>query len=469
MPAILECTECTQQQQFRFETLQPYKPDGSVDKIRKKIDKQKIVSQIISVRESFLHDKKKEITAYDLRHDQAAYLELAKFRFPLPEAYEEVKKTINDYTKAQLETHLGERMHVLLRTTRYRIKDGHFYPEDGGEPFIATIRRGRDFCRIHSNPIDHAREDAEVSNFEEIEADLCHPDAKAGAIRLSLSPYGERRTVVINGRLEEMHTRYTHNFYDVFVLKERINEDGQTERYVETYRYSSGLSKQQTAYKASALDSRFFRLHDVEDSASYLRMPITIDPDTTRVGETQLRTPDDIHRYFHTGHDYMSKEDFQIILRECQPFIHRYLEVLSNDPANTELQTRTFKAVLNKAEEVKEYLDYGKARGVKLVYAHSPHIASWDDIDRLGNKDVPFRPTGCGPSGSKSTNGSFSPFMSASVGENLTAPFSVGVFGKVAEDDMGPLTFQCTCGAWHTREPGKLIPVCTRCGARMCT
>src|SRR5689334_12117945 len=104
MQATIEVSRPTKQEYSQWEALRKkYKSDDSYDRI----DKQKIVSKIISARESFLSDKKGDITAYDLRHDQAAYQELSKFRFLAPDAYAEVSHSINNYTKEQVRTHVG--------------------------------------------------------------------------------------------------------------------------------------------------------------------------------------------------------------------------------------------------------------------------------------------------------------------------------------------------------------------------
>lgn len=321
------------------------------------------------------------VVAYEPQFDRQAYSHEVRDR-----------ERLDLYTKRQLETHLGERFNVLLSQTRYDINDGRIFGEDTNEPFMQMLKRGVDYRRENGNPVDYEREEAELVGFGKIEANLVAEDATVGTMMLSVSPPGTTDSI------------YKHNFYDVFTLRE--DEKG---KYVDAIRYSSSLELGEYEEKLAP-----FKAFDKPQSpADFLSEPIIIDsPD--------FQTPDDIHKYLHRNHEYITKEEFDVILQLTAPLITSYINTLSDKPFDQNLQLLTFNAVLNKADIA---LDIAKSKDKTAFiknYAFYSMQASREEIYRLGMQPVRIVSTGCGSSGGFSVQGMLN---------NTASPFSVSDFG----------------------------------------
>lgn len=246
---------------------------------------------------------KTELLQYDIRHDQQ-------------------EKDVRFLAK-QLETHLKERFNVLLSTVEYGIKNGHLVRLGAEEPFVETIKRGRDFIqKIDPRPMDIPRENAEPIGFEKIDSFLSDPATPINSKMLSISPKGEDGS------------KYQHNFYDIFTLKEKNGE-----RYVELSRYSSGLTRREYA-KRLGLDT-----NSPPEAQDFLANPIK--------SESQI-TPEQIHEALHVNHKYMDPIDFEKVWTSSfvQFYVRRY---------ESNRDARSFNAVLNAADQAwenKSYQDY---------------------------------------------------------------------------------------------------------------
>ncbi len=277
-------------------------------------------------------------------------------------------ETDSRFIAKQIETHLRERFNVLVSAIEYEIVDGHLVRQKTKEPFIESIKRGRDVIRkLSPNPIDFDREDAEVIGFRRIDSSMSDPLTALGSKMLSISVKGEKES------------KYQHNFYDIFTLKERNGE-----RYVELLRYSSALNSMDYLKRLS-LDT-----NNPPKAEDFLANPIKI----TNVSIT----PEQIHEALHIDHEYMEPSDFDEIWITIQPFVKRYL--LNRD-------ARSFNAILNFADEVwenknrkekgQEYKDY-------LNYRHS-----YNEVRDLEEKEVRQVSTPCpGKSGADIGNSPFS-------------------------------------------------------------
>lgn len=217
-----------------------------------------------------------------------------------------------DFIRRQLETHIGERFNVLLSRTNYEIKDGRVFAEGETEPFISVLRRGRDHRRIHGNPADRSREDAEVMGFEKIDKILSHEETPSGAMVLSISPQGQ------------IDSSYQHNFYDIFTKKEN---------HVEARRYSSALSYSEYI---NFLRELGFVVPGNADAAFFLSNPI-------RIKDARFRDADELHRFLHRDHEFTTEEEFERIKKAAQSEIRDY----SYDPTPF-----NFNRALNKADIV---------------------------------------------------------------------------------------------------------------------
>jgi hypothetical protein len=244
-----------------------------------------------------------ELLQYDIRHDWQ-------------------EKDVQ-FLATQLETHLKERFNVLLSTVEYGIKNGHLARQGREEPFIETVKRGRDFIqKIDPRSMDIHREDAEPIGFEKIDSFLSDPATPINSKMLSISPKGEDGS------------KYQHNFYDIFTLKEKNRE-----RYVELSRYSSGLTRRDYARRLG-LD-----INNPPEAQDFLANPI-------KPG-VQI-TPEQIHEALHVNHKYMDSMDFKKIW--TSPFVQFYVKRYESNR-----DARSFNAVLNAADQAwenKSYQDY---------------------------------------------------------------------------------------------------------------
>lgn len=293
--------------------------------------------------------ERKELLQYDISHDKT-------------------EKDVRFISK-QIETHLRERFNVLLSTVEYGIMDGHLVREGTREPFINSIKRGRDIIQIISqNVIDFNRENAEVTGFEKIDSLMSNPEVPLGSKALSISLRGEKGS------------KYGHNFYDIFTLKER---DGR--RYVELLRYSSALKAQDYIERFGFDPDNFSKAED------FLANPIFI----TDV----LITPEQIHKTLHKDHKYMTTSDFEEIWNGVQPAVKNYL---FNRDANS------FNAILNLADRVWDgFVDY---------VAYAPTQAM---LRNLGDQPVRQAVGGCpGKSGADMNNSLFSVAEFSSLGKD---------------------------------------------------
>lgn len=296
------------------------------------------------------------------------------------------------YRRRQIETHIGERLNTLLSRNTYQIKEGKIYGLGLDEPFLDVMKSGVG----HGGSSDRAREEAEVIGFSKIQDQLAASGVPDRRIMVSISPKGDKDSV------------YQHNFYDIFIRRGK---------QIEARRYSAGLTWEEFGQKAKNLG---FKGNTTD--VSFLSNPISV---------TGL-TPEEIHQFFHKEHEYLSEEDYLLVLKICLPSILYYAE----NPSD-----KSFNAVLNKADFVRENLEDIKEG--KLAYLD---IATGYTVDNWGRLPVRQTMTGCGFSGGASTESS---------------PFSVSDLG---EDKYGSRKFNCPhCGEENTRPKDKLIANCQHC------
>lgn len=290
----------------------------------------------------------KRAAAYDINLDVIARESIQSVEDPIlrQQRLEEQKR----YVKTQVETLIGEKMHVLLRVTRYDVRDGKFYGEDMQGPAIESFKRGRDHRRVHGNSIDHKREDAEIDGIALIEERMAK--AKVGDQEFFASPPGGT---------------YPGNFYDIAELK--VDERGE---YVEFRRYSSALTYEEYAdfYREMGVE-----VPDNPDDAFFLSNPI-------QVRDPRFSTPDALHKYLHREHGYMEKEEFDEIIRLSSGILENYAQ----NPTLFNLR-----AAINKADQVRKMREGGIE--VKTEYGFG-ELAR--EIQELGTKKVDTENLPCG-------------------------------------------------------------------------
>lgn len=314
-------------------------------------------------------------------------------------------ETDPQFITTQIETHLRERFNVLVSTVEYGIADGHLVRKGKKEPFINSIKRGRDIIqKLSSNSIDFERENAEVIGFgEKIDPFLSSPQTSIGSKMLNISLQGGK---------------YQHNFYDIFTVKERSGE-----RYVELSRYSSALSAQDYATRFSGLDPE-----NPPTAAEFLANPIII----TDI----FITAEQIHQMLHEEHEYMKPSEFDEIWKAVsrQPFFKSYL--LKRD-------ARSFNAIINFADEVWENI-HKRDKGEKYR-DYIDDVVTYSEIRSLEERNVRQVSTPCpGKSGADINN----------------SPRSVSEFGSL-KDDLGDREFECpACKHINVRPYNEKISLC---------
>lgn len=334
-------------------------------------------------RERQSYQPKREIVAYDPSFDRRAY--------EVPDLAN--KERLDAYTRTQIETHLGERFNVLLSTTRYEIKDGQIYGQNTEEPFMQMLQRGVDYRQKFGNPIDWQREQAEVESFAKIERTLLAEDARIGDMMLLISPPGGEGSI------------YKHNFYDVFSLKE--DEKG---RYVEAIRYSSSLTNQEYGQKLKLIRDFGENIKDTD----FLTSPLGVG--------SLFSSADEVHKYLHKNHEFITKEEFDQIIAIVTPLITSYINTLAEKPFDEDLQLLTYNAILNKADIALALIRLKDGDKMVKNYIFQSQWSAKTDIFMLGRQPVRVAATGCGSSGgfavAKNLNTTFSPFSVADFGEN---------------------------------------------------
>lgn len=362
----------------------------------------------------------RKVVQYELDFDREQARDLLASRGQ--EGYESRLENFKSFTEMQLVTALGERFNKGLSRYSYINREGVLFGEHSEEPFLDVLERGRSYREIHGNPIDHAREKAEVEGFNKIQDVLGDEETPAGTILLSISPPGEKGSI------------YTHNFYDGFRKKE--NGD------VEVVRFSNALSAAETVEKLREL-SPDISVPDELNDVNLLSNPILLQPDVT-----QQMTLDSIHAHLHMDHAVMSEEDFAVVRNMCAFLIVSYVNALLDNPDDFDTHARMYNALLNKADEVADAL---QREPESISFMQSSSEMTEEQIYYLGNQEVRAVDTGCGFSGGAD--------MSTPSGESALGQYSVAMFGM--EDRYGGLTFKCPhCNYENTRPYGKLIEKC---------
>lgn len=328
-------------------------------------------------------------------------------------AYDQKEKDVQFIAK-QLETHLRERFNVLVSIVEYGIRDGHLIRQGTEEPFVESIKRGRDIIqKLSPNRLDVDRENAEVVGFQKIDSFLSDPETPINSKMLSISPKGEEGS------------KYQHNFYDIFTLKER---NGQ--KYVEMSRYSSALTRTDYANRLG-LDP-----NNPPQAKDFLADPIK--------GGTHI-TPEEIHKKLHIDHNYMDPSEFMDGIWTSplvQTFVKRYQ--LNRD-------ARSFNGILNAADEVWENKNRKDKGEIYKDYLH--YDPSHNDLRYLEEKEVRQAGGQCpGKSGADADD----------------SPFSVSDFGNISKDRGYDFDHEGTCVVCKSG-PRALGPceICEQCTVKI--
>ncbi len=358
--------------------------------------------------------------ALDVKRAQEGLAEAASL-----EDYQRKKNELVSYNKDQMVTNLSERYNVILSTYSYDVRDGELWGKDMGEPFMQSLKRGRDYRREYGSSIDYRREDAEVIGFKKIQDVMTDEDTPIGTMMLSVSPPG------LEG------STYSHNFIDIHTKK--IQESGEV--YVESQRVSSGLSIEEYGEKISAFAEIAI---DFDDPGAYfLENPIAIE---------NTLTPDDLKFYLYKEHEHMDEETFTLIKENVSCLIERYAEAVVERPDFTQEHRILYNAVLNKADVIARGIQGDGLENFRASINFYDDYDEQQDIEYYGYQEVKVVSAGCGLSGGYNVSR-----------EASSSPFSVIEFG-VGSDKYGERNFKCpSCRKENKRPYNKLLDRCQYC------
>ena len=368
---------------------------------------------------SFLSPKVRQPPrTYEIRFDQNRVIE-EKNNVSSLEDYERRKEQFLSYIPTQMETNLGERFNVSLSQFEYDIKDGQMWGRDMDEPFIDSIKRGRDYRKENGNPVDVVREEAEVMGFEKIQSVLLEPETPIGTMMLSISLRGGKDST------------YQHNFYDIFTLKQ--TKTGK--RYIEVRRYGSALGVED--YQTMLLPFANIEIDSKEPAASLLKNPIAIQ---------NTFTAENLHRYLHEDYPHMEEKKFELVKKHCKSLISEYAKSVWENPKDMKNHALLFNTILNKADEVAGRIEVEGFDVWQKIPPISTPLMINEDISQFGFKQVREVMTGCGSSEGYDVSKDI-----------MNSPFSVSEFGliktKKAEND--PNLCKCEGEKAHFHCPGK--------------
>lgn len=377
-------------------------------------------SGVINFEQKKAEMSKKKIVQYEVDFDREQARTLVSSRGG--EDFENRVESFKSFTEMQLATALGERFNRGLSRYSYKNKEGVLYGEHSDEPFINVLERGRAYRKTHGNPIDHARENAEVVGFSKMEEQM--RDASVGTTMISISQPGQKGSI------------YKHNFYDAF----RKKEDGN----IEVVRFSNAHDAKGTLHKLQELDSNIIIPDDTSD-VSLLSNPIIISPEIAKD-----MTLDEIHSHIHQDHTIMNEEDFRVVREMCAFLIVSYIHALLDDPEDRDTHARLYNALLNKADEIADALKTGE-----ITFVQSSSAMTRNEMYYLGEQEVREVDTGCGFSGGINFESALGTYSVAQYGLRP---------GEQVVDSLGNRLFDCPdCKKTNLRPYNGMIERCQHC------
>jgi hypothetical protein len=384
-----------------------------------------------------LHETKQ--LTYDPQFDVDAYRGIQHLRFTDPKEYTKRLEGLNGTTEFNLITTLGERLNAAVsRRIDILDEDGIMRDSSQGKPLLEWYEKGR-LARIEqgSSLHDQQREKAEIIGQQKIQDRLAK--APIGTLMFFMSRPGNESLPAFTP--QEERSIYEHNFMDT-IYKVSENE-------IEVTRSMSGLTKKEVIENIRLLKPDHV-ISNNPDDIELLENPIELQP-----GESFVSTPEELQRFVYRDlENSLTEEEFEIVKRECMPYIRRYLMIVENTNHVTDLLKRAYNAIVNKADDVVSSLKNGD---YFLSVGSQDEVASLAQMAFLGSMPVRAVSTGCGFSGG----------FEVSSGNN--SPFGVVDFsGKPRDesDSKGSLYFPCpTCGHINKRPREGFVELCQKCSA----
>lgn len=317
-----------------------------------------------------------------------------------PEAFRQEFLALENLTKHNVETAIGERFNVELFQETYQIKNDLIFHPSFKEPFIEVMRRGQKYrCDNGSN--DTIRENAEVVGFEKVQDLLTKPNAQSDEKIIVISPHGCKNSI------------YQHNFFDVY----QRDPNGQItmSRFTCKFEYME-------FYEAAKLVDSITNLPQTPNDADFLSNPLVT-----------YKSFEEIKQIFSPQEETMSNREYAKLIEACTPLIACFLNNLAQNPEEyvAELDyNRILKfAHIYTGIGPQTYDVFTRRSIIEEIRCPMPLPGVAFAIDR---QTLPAVKTGCGISG-QSSSSSIRPFS--------VADFSI--FGKNSEDEEEVTDFQC--------------------------
>lgn len=379
---------------------------------------------------------------YTADFDSAKYANLKSFKDSMSaEEYEENKAMLDGETIFNQKTWLGERFNAGMSTRQDRIIEGTLFSAFSDEPLLAIYERGRDYRYGRSSAHDRLREAAEIEGFMQIQDTLAAADTPVGTMMLSISPSGGE------------DSDYTHNFYDVFTLRE---ENGA--RFVESSRFSSALNFGEYLDATSVLNPNYqvgTEVNDLPLDVQFLANPLTITP------ESGISSPERLHELLHKEHRTLSREGLEYIFKGCDALFLSYVTLLEHTPWDTYERNIILNTILNKADHLEA--EFHRKDAVwgdtyTTIYQRGKTTTVEEDIARFANQEVRSVMTGCGFSGGFDVAAPSAPTYSLGRYDGPIGAFSVRDYGET--DRHGERSFYCSNEHLNIRPYNTLIEKC---------
>ncbi|HWY80163.1 MAG TPA: hypothetical protein VNW29_07435 [Candidatus Sulfotelmatobacter sp.] len=396
--------------------------------------------KLVSVRNNFAERYgDKRVKAYEIEQDVVLYKALATEKGT--GRYAESKRSLDAYIDMQLQTHLGERLHVGISQLQHNIVDGELRVADTNESLLEMLDRGRTYRRKHGNRVDWDREEAEVVGFARIQEELADSETPVGTMMFFVSPPGNI----------EQGSNYQKNYFDAYwkIAKNKVL----------AFRYTSGLTPEESHQRLRLVDSRYDR-DETPSDAEMIANPVKIES-----GTKGLENPDALHNFMHVNHQHMSKQKFDVVMLACQPLREDYKQSLRDNPDNLREHKRRLNILMNYADNVSQELESVSDGKVIALFQPQKDVRPWfpSKIDKaaLARQEVRVVKTGCGSSGGEVSSpysvaehashkeGSICPTCNQSSADNhyhCPGPECNRKYSNETQLDAGARTKKCNCG-----------------------
>lgn len=384
-----------------------------------------------------LHETKQ--LTYDPQFDVDAYRGLQHLRFSEPDEYTNRLEGLRGTTEFNLVTMLGERLNAAVSRRVDLIDDtGVMRDSSQGKPLLEWYEKGR-LARLEqgSSSHDQLREQAEVIGQQKIQDAMAK--APVGTMMFFASRPGNEHIPPQPPKGEQ--SIYGHNFIDM--------QYKQSDSEIVVLRAMSGLTLDETIENFKLLKPDY-AISDTPSDIELLANPVEIKP-----GESFVSSLEELQQFLYRDLDNsLSEEEFEIVKKECMPYIKRYLMIVENTSQVTDLLKRAYNAVVNKADEVVDTLRNGGYMGQQQ---YDDGVVSLAQMAILGSQPVRAVSTGCGFSGG------------FSVGSGNNSPFGVLDFANRPQDESdskGSLFFPCpSCRHVNKRPREGFVSFCQKCSA----